>query len=155
MILAPWAVDVDAPGQVRVGNAVMAASLAVELADRLLIAANVARGDVARRQRVRAHLDRVFAAARPVKVKQVGLALSFPAVGIVVPTAAGERAAVRIGWYATAQLRREGDRWRGFVQEWDWDGLFGPVCTVTEEWMRVSSAHAAIEALPRLQLETT
>lgn len=152
-LLAPWAVDVASRGRVKVGMSDMPSWMAVELADRLLLAAEVARGDVDRRRKVREHLDRIFAGAGPIRVRQVGVSLAYNAIGFLVQQKPNDRATVRLGWYATAQLRREGERWRGFVMEWDWDGLFGPVSTCSEEFLRVSAAQTAVTALPRLQLE--
>lgn len=100
--------------------------------------------DVAGRIRCREHLDTLFAHASVVDVRDMQTRATgrFPAIRD------GRRLVVRLGDSVTATLLDEGERHRGFAQQWRADPLFGPVAELMEPLGRYSAASHQVNRLP-------
>ena len=98
---------------------------------------------VAARVRVREHLDRVFALATPVHVRdmQTGATGRFPAIRD------GRRVVVRLGDTRGAVLLDEGERHRGFAVAWRLDDLHGIVSETARPFARYSCASESVKQL--------
>lgn len=156
LALAAMAVYPEADGNIRVGNAVMPAWAAQDLAVRILEMAKAVPATQRRRVVVREHLDRMFAHAKLVGAREVLLpeAGRSPSRFKVLAYREGNRAHVRIGDTTTAWLRREGSvRARGMLMEWHLDSLYGPTPIVVDDFARVSIAWASVSGLPDRTLE--
>lgn len=130
-------------GHVQLGGVEVPAWMARDALARAWEVCGEVPAEVAGRVRCRAHLDTLFARASVVDVRdmQTGMVGRFPAIR------EGRRLVVRLGDSVTATLLDEGERHRGFAQQWRDDPLFGPVAELMEPLGRYSAASVQVRQL--------
>jgi hypothetical protein len=133
-------------GTIQCGPLTLPAWMAADLAVRLAEAAESTTAAQRTRRLAREHLDRLYATARTVAVRDMqtgavgkGLALRW----------SESRASVRVGDTVDAWLLRDGNRARGFLRQWYADELAaGGFVTVTiDPFTRVSVPWAVVARL--------
>jgi hypothetical protein len=139
--LATFAIAANPDGTVTIGTATLPAWAARDLATRIAAAAGDIPEEVAARVKVRVELDRTFARATPITVRdmQSGATGKFPAVRDE------HRVIVRLSDSITAILLPEGERYRGFAVHHRFDPLFGIVTETCRPFARFSCNAAAVE----------
>lgn len=146
LALGGFAIAATADGQVSIGGMTVPAWMASDLALRIAEAAGDVPAAMERRREVRLHLDRMFASARLVGVREMRPG-AHPYKALAYRE--GRRAHVRIGDAVTAWMRHDAGskRARGMLVEWHHDALYGFVCTTVDGWPRVSMAWRSVERL--------
>ena len=131
-------------GHIQLGGVEMPVRMARDALARVWEMCGDVPAEVSARVRCRVHLDTLFAHASVVDVRdmQTGAVGRFPALRD------GRRLVVRLGDSVTATLLDEGERHRGFAQQWRADPLFGPVAELMEPLMRFSAASHQVNRLP-------
>lgn len=122
-------------GEVQIGNATLPAFAAIDIAQRILEAAQSTSLAIEGRRRVRLHLDRMFVDARPIRARWLADKSYFGCIGYVECN----RLHLRISDSATACLIPDGGRAHGMVMRWRDDSLFGPIAETDPGFLRVSA----------------
>ena len=132
-----------ADGSIQIGALTLPVFAARDVAVRILEACGDVPEEAQGRVRCREHLDRVFARSAVVYVRDMQTRATgrFPAIRD------GRRLVVRLGDSVTATLLDEGERHRGFAQQWRADPLFGPVAELMEPLGRFSAASVQVRQL--------